>query len=75
MAAKGRNPLKRWLERRGETQKAFAQRAELAHGTIRALVGGFQKPGRLSISLIEQATDGEVSGRALLRWYGRYGKR
>lgn len=75
MATRGENPLRRWLGERGETQRAFAERAGLAYGTIRALAGGFQKPGRLSTMLIEQATDGEVSGLALVRWYNRYGRR
>ena len=75
VAKTGVNPLRRWLGMADETQKAFAERSGLAYGTVRSLIGGHQKPGRLSIMLIEQATDGAVTGRALLRWYGQHGKR
>lgn len=57
----GRARLARYLEKKGESQRAFERRVDLNDGMISRYLSGERRPGIDIAAAIERATGGAVS--------------
>ena len=62
------HPIKRYCNKHGLTQRAFAQQVGLSEGFVSQLVSGRQYCGREAAIQIRDCTDGEISIEKLLTW-------